>query len=90
MTKKITINISDPIADAMLTGQKKRLDTLERLIKKKAKKKDVSSELRTVNKLKSLVNSKNRGVTQSISKLTKALMEKNSKPFPAMIVPSPS
>lgn len=89
-TKRIVINVQDNVTDALIKSQNKRIQALENLIKKKAKKKDVSSEMRELNALKSVVMTSNSKFEHKSNAMLKALEKANTRPFLAQIVPSPS
>jgi len=63
---------------------------LERLIKKKAKKKDVSSEMMELNSLKKMLSSQNSSFEKKSGAMLEALKKANTRPFMAQVIPSPS
>ena len=89
-TKRIVINVQDNVTDALIKSQNVRIKTLESLIKKKAKKKDVSSELRELGSLKKLVSSQSSSFDKKSNAMLAALEKSAARPFRAQIVPYPA
>ena len=92
MAKTIKLTISDPVTDALIKSQNKRLAVLERAVKKKKKGKEVSisGELRDLNSLKSQMARQQLRTGQQVNSLLSALKKDKSKPFMAQVIPSPS
>ena len=88
--KKIIINVSDNVSDALVKSFNKRIAMLEKLIAKKSKKKDTSMEMAELRKLRGMVGDSNRSFDRKSTSMIEALKAANSRPFTAQIVPSPS
>lgn len=90
--KRILINISDPVTEALIKSQNKRIAILEKLIKQKRRKKeDALMELKELNTLRNRIDTKFSNMDKKTSSLLTAIKESNTpKPFKAMVVPSPS
>jgi len=89
-TKRIVINVADPLTESLIKSQSKRLTVLERMIKDKKKKSEVSSELRALNSLKSDMARQQLKMQDQSNSLLKALKTNMSRPFTAQVIPSPS
>ena len=84
MPRTIKINISDPVTDALVKSQNKRIQVLESMIKKKKKnKKDAMGELRELNSVKSLIKqseSRIKGIQDKTASMISAFKNSNKAP----------
>ena len=93
MSRTIKINISDPVTDALVKSQSKRIAVLETIIKKKkTKKEDVMNELRELNSVKSLIK-QSEGRIRATQDKTNSMVDAFKRAQSTQrftIVPSPS